>query len=151
VPEAGGSGAVTERQRSRSGGRREDGMKRLEVLLLGIAVGALLFVAGYKLAEAQDPVQVNAKFIKVKLDNSRVRVFESVLQPAEKEAMHSHPAYITYVVAGGKLRNHLADGKVTEAELKTGDVLFREPLTHWAENIGTTPIDVLIVELKKPD
>ncbi len=125
-------------------------MKRLEVLLLGIAVGGLLLVAGYKLAAAQDPVQVNAKFIKVKLDNSRVRVFESVLQPGDKEQMHSHPAYITYVLSGGKIRNHLADGKVSEAELKTGDVLFREPLTHWAENIGTTPVDVLLVELKNP-
>jgi len=125
-------------------------MKRLEVLLLGLAVGGVLFVAGYKLAAAQDPVQVNAKFIKVKLDNPRVRVFESVLQPGDKEQMHSHPAYITYVVAGGKIRNHLADGKTAEVELKTGDVLYREALTHWSENIGTTPLDVVIVELKNP-
>jgi quercetin dioxygenase-like cupin family protein len=129
--------------------RREDGMKRLTLVLAGIAAGGLLFVAGYK-AAAQDPVQVNGKFIHVKLDNSRVRVFESLLQPGEKEQMHSHPAYVTYVIAGGKIRNHLADGKTAEAELKTGDVLFREPLTHWAENIGTTPVDVLLVELKNP-
>lgn len=125
-------------------------MKRLEVLLVGIAVGGVLFVAGYKLAAAQDPVQVNAKFIKVKLENSRVRVIEAVLQPGDKEQMHSHPAYVTYVVAGGKIRNHLADGKTVEVELKTGDVLFREPLTHWSENIGTTPLQVLLVELKNP-
>ena len=79
-------------------------MKRFGVLLSGIAVGGLLFVAGYKMAAAQDTVQVNAKFIKVKVDNSRVRVFESVLQPGDKEEMHSHPAYVTYVVAGGKIR-----------------------------------------------
>lgn len=124
-------------------------MKRLKVVLVGVAAGGLLFVAGYK-AAAQDPVQVNAKFIHVKLDNSRVRVFESVLQPGEKEQMHSHPAYITYVIAGGKVRNHLADGKTSEAALKTGDVIYREPLTHWAENIGTIPIDLIIVELKNP-
>jgi beta-alanine degradation protein BauB len=125
-------------------------MTRLQTVLVGVAAGGLLFFAGYKVAPAQDPVKVNAKFIHVKLDNSRVRVFESVLQPGEKEEMHSHPAYVTYVIAGGKLRNHLADGKVSEAELKTGDALYREPLTHWAENIGTTPIDVLIVEVKNP-
>jgi len=125
-------------------------MKRLQVLLLGIAVGGLLFVAGYKLAAAQDPVQVNAKFIHVKLDNSRVRVIEAVLQPGDKEQMHSHPAYVTYVIEGAKIRNHLADGKTAEVELKTGDVLFREPLTHWSENIGTTTLHVLLVELKNP-
>jgi len=125
-------------------------MKRLEVLLLGLAVGGVLFVAGYKLAAAQDPVQVNAKFIKVKVDNPRVRVFESVLQPGDKEQMHSHPAYVTYVVTGGKIRNHLPDGKTAEVELKTGDVIYREALTHWSENIGSTPIDVVIVEVKNP-
>jgi len=124
-------------------------MKRLKVVLVSIAAGALLFVAGYK-AAAQDPVQVNAKLIHVKLENSRVRVFEAVLQPGDKEQMHSHPAYVTYVIAGGKVRNHLADGKTTEAELKTGDAIYREPLTHWAENIGTTPIDLILVELKNP-
>jgi beta-alanine degradation protein BauB len=125
-------------------------MKRLEVWLVGIAAGALLVVAGYRVAPAQDPAQVNAKLVQVKLDNSRVRVLEAVLQPGDKEQPHSHPAYVTYVVAGGKIRNHLADGKTTEAELKTGEVLYRDPLTHWAENIGTTPVHVLLVELKNP-
>ena len=31
-----------------------------------------------------------------------------------------------------------------------GDVLYRDPLTHWAENIGTTPVQFLLVELKDP-
>lgn len=37
-----------------------------------------------------------------------------------------------------------------EAELKTGDVLYREPQTHWVENIGTTPLHFLVTELKSP-
>ncbi|HSP14921.1 MAG TPA: cupin domain-containing protein [Thermoanaerobaculia bacterium] len=101
-------------------------------------------------AWAQDPAAVNAKFIKVTLDNSRVRVFESTLQPGDKEAMHSHPASIIYVLAGGKFRNHLPDGKTSEAELKTGDTIYREPVTHWAENVGTTTIRLVLVELKTP-
>jgi quercetin dioxygenase-like cupin family protein len=125
-------------------------MKRLEVLLVGVAAGGLLMLAGYRVAPAQDPAVVNAKLVQVKLENSHVRVLESILQPGDKEQLHSHPAYVTYVVAGGKIRNHLADGKTTEAELKTGDVLYRDPLTHWAENIGTTPVHVILVELKNP-
>ena len=53
-----------------------------------------------------------------------------------------------YVIAGGKVRNHAADGTVTEAEFHTGDVIYREPLTHWAENIGNTTIHLELVELK---
>jgi hypothetical protein len=54
------------------------------------------------------------------------------------------------LISGGKIRNNFADGKVAEAELKTGDVLYREPQTHWVENIGTTIIHFLLLELKSP-
>jgi len=101
-------------------------------------------------ATAQDPAVVNAKTIQVKLDNDRVRVLEAALKPGEKEQLHSHPAYVVYVVAGGKVRNHLADGKTSETEFKTGDVVYRDPLTHWAENIGTTTVRFILVELKNP-
>jgi len=59
-----------------------------------------------------------------------------------------HPAYVIYVIAGGKFRNHSADGTVTEAEFRTGDVIYRDPITHWAENIGSTTIRLELVELK---
>jgi quercetin dioxygenase-like cupin family protein len=101
-------------------------------------------------ASAQDPAVVNAKTIQLKLDNDRVRVLEAALKPGEKEQLHSHPAYVVYVVAGGKVRNHLADGKTSETEFKTGDVVYRDPLTHWAENIGNTTIHLILVELKEP-
>jgi len=123
-------------------------MRRLGTLLLGIVAGGLLFVAGYRLAAAQDPVQVNAKFIHVKLDNSRVRVFESVLQPGDKEQMHSHPSYIVYVIEGGKVRNHSADGTTSESTFTPGQTIYRDPVTHWSENIGTTTIRTLVIELK---
>jgi quercetin dioxygenase-like cupin family protein len=125
-------------------------MKGLKMTLVALAVGGLLAVVGSRIAPAQDPAQVNAKLVKVTLDNSRVRVLDAVLQPGDKEQLHSHPAYVTYVVAGGKIRNHTADGKATEVELKTGDAIYRDPLTHWAENIGTTPVHVVLVELKNP-
>ena len=55
---------------------------------------------------------------------------------------------MVYVIKGGKIRIHGADGKTTETELKAGDVIFRDPVTHWGENIGTTEIDEILVELK---
>lgn len=99
---------------------------------------------------AQDPAVVNAKTIKVKFENDRVRVLEAELPPGVKEQVHSHPAYVIYVQAGGKVRNYTADGKTTDSELKTGEVLYREPLTHAAENIGNTTMHFILVELKTP-
>jgi quercetin dioxygenase-like cupin family protein len=99
-------------------------------------------------ASAQDPAVVNAKTISVKFENDRVRVLEAILPPGVKEQVHSHPAYVIYVVAGGRYRNYAADGKITEGEFQTGDVIYREPLTHAAENIGDKPMHLILVELK---
>jgi beta-alanine degradation protein BauB len=99
-------------------------------------------------AQGQDPAVVNAKTIKVQFENDRVRVLEANLPPGVKEEVHSHPAYVIYVLQGGRYRNYASDGKVSEGELKAGEVLFREPLTHAAENIGDKTLHMILVELK---
>jgi quercetin dioxygenase-like cupin family protein len=123
---------------------------RMRGIRAGIVAASLILGIDAGAARAQDAAVVNAKTIKVKLENDRVRVMEAELQPGDKEEMHSHPASVIYVVAGGKIRNHAADGKTTESTLATGAVIYRDPLTHWAENIGTTPIHLILVELKQP-
>ena len=117
---------------------------------IGESLAATMLVACLSLpALAQDVAKVNPSSITVKLENERVRIMEAVLQPGQKEAQHSHPASIVYVLTGGTVRSHTPDGKTADATYKTGDVVYREPLTHWAENTGTTTIHLLIVELKK--
>ena len=123
-------------------------MKQLLVLVL------VLLVTGIARSDAsvtreQDPLIVNSKTIALKLQNERVRVLEATIKPGDKEQTHSHPAYIIYVIEGGKFRNHATDGTVTDGEFKTGDVIYRDPVTHWAENIGDTTIRLVLVELKK--
>ena len=122
-------------------------MKRVTILVVVLLAAG--FVRGdVNVSREQDPVVVNAKTITMKLDNSRVRVLDVTVKPGEKEQTHSHPAYVVYVIEGGKIRNHAANGTVTEAEFKAGDVFFRDPPTHWAENIGNTTIRLVVVELK---
>jgi quercetin dioxygenase-like cupin family protein len=99
-------------------------------------------------AIAQDPAVVNSKTIRVRFENDRVRVLEATLPPGVKEQVHSHPAYVIYVLTGGRYRNYASDGEVTAGTLQTGDVLYRDPLTHAAENIGDTPLHLILVELK---
>lgn len=125
-------------------------MNRTKSLLWGAAVGGLLTLAGSGDVLAQDPAVVNARTIHVKLENSRVRVLEAVREPNEKEQLHSHPAYVVRVSAGGRIRSHGTDGKTTEYEFVTGDTLYRDPVTHWAETIGTTTIHLILVELQDP-
>ena len=123
-------------------------MKRIGILLF------VLLTIGFVRSDAsimreQDPLTVNSNTISRKLENDRVRVLEAVLKPGDKEKTHSHPAYVIYVIEGGKVRNHAVDGTVSEGEFRTGEVVYRDPLTHWAENIGDTTIRLVLVELKK--
>ena len=117
--------------------------------LISAMIATVTFGVWLTPASAQDPAVVNSKTIKVKFENDRVRVLEANLPPGVKEQVHSHPAYVIYVLEGGKYRNYASDGKTTEGELKTGEVLYREPLTHAAENIGDTTMHLILVELKK--
>jgi quercetin dioxygenase-like cupin family protein len=125
-------------------------MKRQDSPLREVITALLLLLAGAGAAVAQDPVVVNAELIEVKVDNPRVRVFEAVLPPGAREKLHAHPATVVHVIAGGKIRNHAADGTSSEADFVTGATVYRDPLVHWAENIGSTTIRVLVVELKDP-
>lgn len=122
-------------------------MKRASILIL-VLLGIGFVRGDASVSREQDPAVVNAKTIAKKLENPRVRVLEATLQPGDKEQTHSHPAYVIYVIEGGKFRNHAADGTVSDGEFKTGDVIYRDPMTHWAENIGTTTIRLVLVELK---
>jgi beta-alanine degradation protein BauB len=117
-------------------------------IVISAVIATFTFIIWTTSVSAQDPAVVNSKTIKVKFENDRVRVLEAELPPGVKEQVHSHPAYVIYVLAGAKYRNYAADGKTTEGELKTGEVLYREPLTHAAENIGTTTMHLILVELK---
>jgi len=117
------------------------------LITFAIAVALSAAIWG-KHAYAQDPAVVNSKTIRVRFENDRVRVLEAILLPGTKEQVHSHPANVIYVLAGGRYRNYAADGKITEGTLKTGDVIYRDPLTHAAENIGDKPLHLILVELK---
>ena len=123
-------------------------MTRLLVLVLVLLVTGIAR-SDVSVTRTQDPLVVNSKTIALKLENPRVRVLEATLKPGDKEQTHSHPAYLIYVIEGGKFRNHATDGTVTDGEFKTGDVIYRDPVTHWAENTGDTTIRLVLVELKK--
>ena len=122
-------------------------MKRMYILILAlVATGFVRSDAS--VMHAQDPLVVNSSTIALKLENSRVRVLEATLKPGDKEKTHSHPAYVIYVIEGGRVSTHGTDGSTVEADFKTGDVIYREAVTHWAENIGKTTIRLELVELK---
>jgi len=114
-------------------------MRTLTIALLLLAPGV---------ASAQDAAVVNADTIRVTLENERVRVLEAVIPPGTVEKLHSHPQSIVHVIEGGKMRDHFPDGTANDSDLVAGTSVWREAITHWAENTGDTTVHVVIVEMK---
>jgi quercetin dioxygenase-like cupin family protein len=109
----------------------------------------VLFLATSVTTFGQDLIKLSPAGRKVLIDNERVRMIEGTLKPGEKEPMHSHPAYIFYALNAFKVKVTLPDGKTAEAEYKGGEAVWREPVTHFGENIGKTEARFLIIELKE--
>jgi quercetin dioxygenase-like cupin family protein len=113
-----------------------------------MAVLALVFAALPALA--QDPVKAAPDAFKERLNNAHVRVLEYSSKPGQKEAMHSHPAVVLYVIQGGKLKSTAPDGTSKVIDYRAGDVIWREAVTHSGENVGTTEMKSLLIEVKQP-
>lgn len=83
------------------------------------------------------------------LENDEVRVLEYQLLPGQRDVWHTHPPKVSYVVSGGTLRITLKDGSSFQVAETTGDATWMNALgEHFAENVGSTPVRILLVEVK---
>lgn len=99
--------------------------------------------------EQIDAVTASPAQFRVVLENEHVRVIEYEIAPGQRDPWHTHPPKVSYIIAGGALRIHLQNGESFEVTEETGATHWAEALgVHSAENIGTTPVRVLIVEVK---
>ena len=107
-------------------------------------------VMGASAARAQDPVKVDSKHYTLVFENDAVRVVRIHYAPGEKSVMHSHPAAVAVFLDDQKAKMTYPDGKSEEMSPKKGDAVFTPAGAHLPENIGSGPLEVVLVELKKP-
>ena len=99
-------------------------------------------------AFAQDPVKVDPAHYRVLFENSHMRVLEYRDQAGYKAPMHSHPAYMTYVTAGGKTKVMLPNGETKVNEHAGSEFACNPPTQHATENVGSTDTQEVVVEFK---
>ena len=124
-------------------------MKCPATFALACVFAVLPCIATGQDAASIDPVAVSPDRFKLLLENEHVRVVEYSLQPGERDQWHTHPAKVSYVVEGGELRIHLADGTSFLSTETKGEATWMDALPrHYAENTGSTPVRILLVEVK---
>jgi beta-alanine degradation protein BauB len=122
-------------------------MRRSVHLAIGIVLGAFAVSAAGRVT-TQDPVKVSPQYYTVRFENDRVRVLEYWLKPGEKEATHSHPPGVVYVLGDATIRSVRPDGTSSETAGKAGEVFWRDDTTHAVENVGATDARAIAIELK---
>ena len=95
-----------------------------------------------------DPVTASPNNYKMLMENEQVRVLEMTLKAGESDQVHSHPSETVYFVKGGKVKIHLLDGGVADADIPDGHVMWHEEWTHRVENVGSSDVHAIIVEAK---
>jgi quercetin dioxygenase-like cupin family protein len=121
----------------------------MKVVLLLLVVGLAPSVALAQDKPSTDAAAASPNQFRVLLENEHVRVLEYSLKPGQRDQWHTHPAKVSYVAKGGKLRIHLSDGTSFETEDVEGTAVWMDPLPrHYAENIGAAPVQIILIEVK---
>lgn len=112
-------------------------------------LSSVLFIFFALSLGAQDIAKEKSKVsTKVLLDNDQVRVLQVESPVGEVTGLHSHPAHVIYPLTDGKLEETV-NGKTKTTEFKAGQPKYMDAVTHTAKNVGSAPMKVIIVELKK--
>jgi quercetin dioxygenase-like cupin family protein len=112
--------------------------------------GGALLCAGAPAVRAQDAVAADPKHYSVEFENDQVRVLRVVYGPGEKSAMHEHPESVAVYLTDGHIRITLPDGRTGEPRVKAGQAMWHRAGGHAIENLGSTPFELVLTELKRP-
>lgn len=88
-------------------------------------------------------------------ENDHIRVFEVRLEPGQRGPFHVHDhAYFWTVVDAGRGLQRFSDGRYVVRDYVLGETRYLEhspadPLIHDLENVGSTTLRFVTVELRR--
>ena len=88
-----------------------------------------------------------SSIVKILLQNDRVRLAEMTIKPGDRGRLVERPDRVRNVLKGGKIREHFADGRVKNYQLKPGTVQWQEKSTSSMENAGKTVVRFITVQV----
>jgi quercetin dioxygenase-like cupin family protein len=101
------------------------------------------------MSQNDDAVKVAPDSYKVVLENDQIRVLDVRIKQGAKSEMHSHPRSVAICLNDQRLKFTFPNGKTEQTDLKRGQAVWLDGLSHAVENIGTEDVSSVVVELKK--
>jgi quercetin dioxygenase-like cupin family protein len=98
--------------------------------------------------QTDDIVKISPDVHQVLFENDAIRVLEVTVKPGAKVPMHTNPENVNYIVKPGTLRLINPDGSSMELGLAERQVIPAPVGRHAVENVGTTEVRTICIELK---
>lgn len=95
-----------------------------------------------------DPVATNPEHYRVLFENDRVRVLGYADVPGDATTPHDHPDSVMVTLTGFERRLSTPAAE-RDVQLPAGAAVWLPAQRHRGENIGSTPTQVVLVELKE--
>ena len=76
----------------------------------------------------------------VVLENQRVRVIRTILEPHLKSPMHEHPHYVVVYLTELHTTMKMGDGREVDNPRRPGEVAWRDALKHATEQSARRPL-----------
>jgi quercetin dioxygenase-like cupin family protein len=95
-----------------------------------------------------DPVKLDPIHHLVPIENSRVRVLRTILEPHLKGPKHDHPSYVVVYLTELHTTMTMSDGKQVDNPRRPGEIAWREAYSHTTENVGDRTAVEIQIELK---
>jgi hypothetical protein len=113
-------------------------------ILVGVAVSAF-----HQGDDGLDPVRVAPDSHKIAFENMFVRILEVRVPPGSIEPRHRHPHGLSVYLASQDTRITV-DGKAPQVGHRdAGSFAWSDAVIHTVQNVGTTEMHVLRIELKQ--
>lgn len=97
-----------------------------------------------------DSISVDPMHHKVVCENDQVRVVRWMIAVGDKTLNHSHPNNLNINLTDYHGRVTTPDGKNFEVHDKAGTLSWRQAGIHLVENLGSGPMEGILVEPKEP-
>jgi quercetin dioxygenase-like cupin family protein len=98
--------------------------------------------------QIDDIVKISPTIHKVIFENDQIRVLKVIVKPGDTVAMHRNPENVNYILKSGTLRLTNPDGSSVNIDLTEGQVIPAPVGSHAVENIGSTEVQTICIELK---
>jgi quercetin dioxygenase-like cupin family protein len=117
-----------------------------------VVIVAALVCGAARAADDLDSTRADPAHHKLEFENDQVRVVRYVIPPGETALLHSHPALVNVFFTTGELKATAQDGSTSDIHAKAGTASWRGPTVHSVANVGSTPLEGVLVEPKeRPD